>query len=160
MFFKTFLNLCRLRLLMIRCEKCDAVISPLNDDDLCEKCREEQNIKRKKDIEKVRRWKQSNHSFSIRERFLKYQKHDLQKGRLFELSFEQAKGLMESDCIYCGRYDNPNGIDRLDSSVGHTKENCVPCCRRCNQMKWDMSLDEFKEHISLIYFNLIEKDDA
>lgn len=28
-----------------------------------------------------------------------------------------------------------NGVDRLDSSMGYTPDNCVPCCWECNNMK-------------------------
>ena len=28
-----------------------------------------------------------------------------------------------------------NGIDRLDSNVCYTVENCRPCCKDCNYMK-------------------------
>jgi hypothetical protein len=29
-------------------------------------------------------------------------------------------------------------LDRLDSDFGHTKNNVVPCCSRCNYLKRDM----------------------
>jgi hypothetical protein len=145
---------------MLRCDFCGNVIQPTDEDNLCEECRRKQKNKKELARERMEKWKQRNHTWKIKARFFKYQKNDIQKGRFFELSFEQSKDIMESNCLYCGRYDNPNGIDRLDSSIGHTLENCVPCCKRCNQMKWDMSIDEFKEHITLIYFHLIEEDDV
>ena len=40
-----------------------------------------------------------------------------------------------------------NGIDRIDSNEGYEKENCVPCCTRCNYMKNDMSISSFTDHI-------------
>lgn len=40
-----------------------------------------------------------------------------------------------------------NGIDRIDSSHGYTKDNIVTCCKICNKMKMDMSLDNFIEQI-------------
>lgn len=39
--------------------------------------------------------------------------------------------------IICG------GIDRINSSLGYTKSNSVPCCKVCNRSKSDMSQDEF-----------------
>jgi hypothetical protein len=43
-----------------------------------------------------------------------------------------------------------NGIDRLDSSLGYTIENCVPCCFPCNQRKMDTPPEEFLEHMRKI----------
>lgn len=39
-----------------------------------------------------------------------------------------------------------NGIDRVDSSKGYTKENCIPCCRPCNVAKLDRTQEEFINH--------------
>lgn len=36
-------------------------------------------------------------------------------------------------CIYCGESDwRKLGVDRLDNTKGHTPDNCVPCCGKCN----------------------------
>lgn len=43
-----------------------------------------------------------------------------------------------------------NGLDRIDSSKGHTISNVVPCCWTCNRMKGDMGYEEFKTHIKKI----------
>lgn len=44
-----------------------------------------------------------------------------------------------------------NGIDRIDSEVGYTKENTVPCCKYCNTAKNTMSYNEFIEWIKRVY---------
>jgi hypothetical protein len=47
-------------------------------------------------------------------------------------------------CHYCKidlSLTAPN-IDRLDSSKGYSKQNCVPCCLRCNTVKRDLLLPE------------------
>ena len=44
-----------------------------------------------------------------------------------------------------------NGIDRIDSNIGYTVNNCVPCCTICNHMKNDLTTDEFYNHIKLLY---------
>ena len=53
-----------------------------------------------------------------------------------------------------------NGLDRIDSNLPHTKENCVPCCKHCNYAKRDRTLEEFKSWIINIYnyFILGEKE--
>jgi len=43
-----------------------------------------------------------------------------------------------------------NGIDRIDSSVGYTIENCVPCCSMCNLMKLDYSPEQFLNQVKKI----------
>lgn len=44
-----------------------------------------------------------------------------------------------------------NGIDRIDSSKGYNKENCVPCCFLCNKMKSNLYYKDFLHHIGKIY---------
>lgn len=47
------------------------------------------------------------------------------------------------------RIDDPSltirysGLDRIDSSLGYTYGNVVPCCGECNGMKSNHSLDQF-----------------
>jgi hypothetical protein len=55
-------------------------------------------------------------------------------------------------CFYCD--SEAKGLDRVDSSSGYLKFNIVPCCWRCNAAKNNMSLEEFKEHITKIYTRL------
>jgi 5-methylcytosine-specific restriction endonuclease McrA len=40
---------------------------------------------------------------------------------------------MLQKCFYCG--DIPTGIDRIDSKLTHTPDNCVACCVGCNKSK-------------------------
>ena len=47
-----------------------------------------------------------------------------------------------------------NGIDRINSGIGYTKENCVACCKNCNYAKNSMSEQEFIEWIKRVYKNL------
>lgn len=85
----------------------------------------------------------------------------------FSLSDEEAISIFESNCYYCGKAPycimerkNTNGpyiftgIDRLDSSLGYTKENTVPCCSKCNYIKSDMSYKEFIEWIENVHTNI------
>ena len=56
----------------------------------------------------------------------------------WRLTDEEAKVMLTSPCVYCNHIDlevRVNGIDRLDSSVCYTTENCRPCCKNCNYMK-------------------------
>ena len=44
-----------------------------------------------------------------------------------------------------------NGLDRKDSSLGHTMANVVPCCWPCNRAKGSMGYREFLDHIDRMY---------
>lgn len=86
------------------------------------------------------------------------------RGIEFKLLRDDFDELIKKNCFYCGGeppLKQPhrgnktyvgvptlyNGIDRIDSSIGYEKENCVPCCTRCNYMKSDMDISSFTEHI-------------
>jgi hypothetical protein len=56
----------------------------------------------------------------------------------WRLTDDEAKAMLTSPCVYCKHIDldvRVNGIDRLDSNVCYTVENCRPCCKDCNYMK-------------------------
>jgi hypothetical protein len=55
----------------------------------------------------------------------------------------------EGDFIY-------NGLDRVDSTRGHTVDNVVPCCWTCNLMKRTLTLEVFINQIERIYHNTRE----
>ena len=88
----------------------------------------------------------------------------------FEITFEQFLELSGKKCNYCGqppetkfaytrkRYSQNrdvelklNGLDRVDSNQGYFLQNVVPCCRLCNTMKLDQTLEEFYERVGRIY---------
>lgn len=81
------------------------------------------------------------------------------------LSFDEFYQLTQQNCHYCNCEPSNsriakfrlqekdkvefkyNGIDRVDSSIKHTKENCVPCCIICNRSKSNMSTNDFRSYI-------------
>lgn len=48
------------------------------------------------------------------------------------------------------------GIDRIDSYIGYTINNIVPCCFQCNGAKNFYSISEFKNWITRVYSFYIE----
>jgi hypothetical protein len=85
--------------------------------------------------------------------------------------------LSQKDCYYCSRspyrifnaYSSKkseyqkengsftyNGLDRLNSDLGHTPNNIVPCCTECNKAKLDMSEEHFLKLIEMIYRNRLQ----
>lgn len=89
------------------------------------------------------------------------------------LDFETFYTLSKSNCKYCGlEYSKEiedrlnesknkkrlsdevlriNGIDRVDSNIGYTKDNSVPCCKYCNFAKHTMSEEDFYVWIKRVY---------
>jgi hypothetical protein len=95
--------------------------------------------------------------------FNQYQNNARNKGRSFDLSKDEFKKLVNSDCAYCGSKPSlfykktgangpalVNGIDRVDNTKGYTVENSIPCCHSCNMMKRDKTTNDFLEHIARI----------
>lgn len=93
-----------------------------------------------------------------------------------DISFDEFMIISQMECFYCGaapsnrsttygknngitqtRLDNSyfiyNGLDRVDSSIGHYKNNVVPCCANCNYAKLDRSQLEFFLWIEKVYLN-------
>ncbi len=52
------------------------------------------------------------------------------------------------------RFINYNGIDRKNSTLGYTMDNCVTCCGSCNIMKNKFTEEEFISKVISIYTNL------
>lgn len=85
------------------------------------------------------------------------------------LSFDDFYSLSQMNCIYCNtdpfrsvhaRNNKAfiyNGLDRVDSSIGHHLDNVVPCCYDCNKMKNDRTLLEFNNWLNNIKLNWISK---
>lgn len=84
-----------------------------------------------------------------------------------DLSFEDFYFISQLNCVYCGVEPRQiitaknnkqfiyNGLDRINSSIGHFKNNVVPCCYDCNKMKNDRSLYEFDQWLTNINNNWI-----
>jgi hypothetical protein len=90
------------------------------------------------------------------------------RGLQWALSDEQAQAIMQQSCSYCGssptersrnRQDkdrsmvtvSAGSIDRVDSDLGYSEGNCVPCCDRCNQMKSDLATNDFMDWSQRVY---------
>ncbi len=85
-----------------------------------------------------------------------YRRQARNRVRDFELSLDEFRVLVTSNCHYCGQHPilrktknvvgipiPINGIDRVDSSIGYLISNVVPCCEVCNKMKLNYDSNEF-----------------
>lgn len=89
-----------------------------------------------------------------------------------EMSFDDFYVVSQQHCYYCGTSPSNaqniadkrssqkmrdegiftyNGLDRLDSSKPHSRENCVACCKYCNYAKRERTVEEFKEWLTKTY---------
>lgn len=91
----------------------------------------------------------------------------------FSLTREQVSDLTTKPCVYCGKEPYLemqaerrklaiqkflyNTIDRIDSRKGYVVDNCVSCCRFCNQAKMAMTVEEFLMWVESVYNHSIYK---
>lgn len=99
--------------------------------------------------------------------------------RYREMSFEDFLTLSQMNCDYCTTLPSNNqntadhrssedarkngnfiynGLDRVDNTLPHSKENCVPCCKSCNYAKRDRTYAEFKAWIVRVYENIKDRN--
>jgi len=98
--------------------------------------------------------------FNVFKHGAKKREHD------FSLSKEEFRKLTSQSCIYCGKLPEQcfkchegelngvykyNGLDRVNSDLGYTIKNSVPCCGICNRAKNTLTVNEFLSHIKRIY---------
>jgi hypothetical protein len=82
-------------------------------------------------------------------RYTVYQRNAKHKDRNFDLSEADFIAITQQPCVYCGEYSDTyndelfNGIDRIDSDLGYSINNCVPCCATCNRMKMDLDVNDW-----------------
>ena len=102
-----------------------------------------------------------------------YKANAKRRGHIFDLNDDEFYTLVQGNCHYCGIPPNTeqkiykskidkiyesyiyNGIDRINSELGYTMDNCQTCCVHCNRAKQDMTNDEFLKLIKKIYDNHI-----
>lgn len=104
-----------------------------------------------------------------------YKSHDRRMNRENNIPICHFYELTQLNCFYCNgapqnktSVSNPNcsdirrnssifiynGIDRIDSSKGHTLDNSVTSCFTCNRMKSNYEISGFIDWVTKIYTNL------
>lgn len=80
-----------------------------------------------------------------------YKQKDKKNGFSEVIDFDKqwiVDNIFTSKCKYCGETDwRKLGCDRKDNTKGHTKDNVVPCCQRCNSKKGKMTYDEYIKRV-------------
>jgi len=117
----------------------------------------------KKNAEKSKRWRVMNpdkmaamieeKTKSIDAQYKVYQTSSKPRQLEFSITSHEFTTMVKLPCYYCGIVQEKgfNGIDRLDSTEGYIKDNCVSCCHMCNMMKGTLGPNVFvhqAEHIA------------
>jgi len=113
-----------------------------------------------------------NNAGVINQIILGYRRHAKRRGLRWALSVSAVRRIIALSCHYCNSPPSNvkitknhrqgftySGIDRVDSSVGYTEKNCVPCCKRCNKAKNDTPLEQFLIWVAAVYTHMAKKGD-
>lgn len=63
---------------------------------------------------------------------------DQKKGFENDLTREFVDCAIRQGCSYCGELSIRMTLDRIDNQRGHTRDNVVPACYRCNMIRGNM----------------------
>ncbi len=77
---------------------------------------------------------------SFEQRYQVLKKSARNSGTELKITFNQYKQIVASNlCSYCGGLlgHTGHGLDRMNSNLGYSKKNVVPCCGQCNSLKSD-----------------------
>lgn len=141
---------------------------------VCSICREMKPISKFRRTLKYKVWecldcspyaeKKTREQVELHERYAFYRdrakkkKKNLNENFEFELTEKEFDEITKQKCFYCGGYSlstryhgNYCGIDRVDNHKGYTKENIVPCCNICNQMKMQRNPYEWLQQMKKIW---------
>ncbi len=102
-----------------------------------------QKVKNSKELNDKHLKSLHKHQQSIKGKLTSYKSGAKQRGLEFSLTKEQFESYWKKPCFYCGDKIETIGLDRIDNSKGYTLDNIVPCCKTCNNMKKDLSQEEF-----------------
>ncbi len=138
------------------CKKCASLTAKAryqaNSEAIKEKVRLWTRLHKEENSTRAKKWRRSNpdrHGYNI------LRKADKKAGREY-LSLEAYLRIRQDRyCYYCGKEVFiegfiGSGIDRIDSTQGHTVGNVRVCCSMCNRMKSNYSEHDFYSQIQLI----------
>lgn len=92
---------------------------------------------------------------TLRGRFVKMRSRARLRKIAMCMTFEEYCKIIESEtCTYCGEKlpEVGHGLDRKNSTLGYSAENCVPSCARCNHVRGEdeISYEEMFEVVKLL----------
>lgn len=141
------------------CTMCGVTLEKLTKgikDNLVQKCDACYSTMRKVEDNRVR---ERNYGFEKKLNplihFREYADGAAKKNVEFNITLEEFTEVVTKPCYYCKKYNETEvlGIDRIDSFKGYVKGNILPACEICNNMKKQLTMKEFANHIALLYKN-------
>ena len=104
---------------------------------VCNACRKRKDYAshRVERQQRNRGWRRENPVSAI---YADSRKSDRRIGRVNDLTREFIQERLQKGCSYCGTSDLRMTLDRIDNTKGHTQDNVVPACIRCNYTRKDM----------------------
>jgi hypothetical protein len=122
----------------------------------CDICKTEKWVKRQSGLRRKcsgcggKIWKHESKEDKVANKsFTNYRHRANKRGHDFTLTRVEFLNIISQRCHWCA-FDGLVGVDRLDNNHGYTTENSVPCCKKCNYAKNDMSLEEWSEWIDRV----------
>ena len=82
------------------------------------------------------------------ERYTSMRARAHRRGIPFELTQAEFEDIVAAPCFYAIQWEEGinSGVDRKDSRLGYTKDNCVPCCAKHNLFKsYILTTDQTKD---------------
>lgn len=113
-----------------------------------DRIRESSKRTRERNPEKWRMYARDYYAqnLSLKVQFQRLNATAKERGYGVAMTLEDFSNIVASPCAYCGEKALRRGIDRIDNSIGYTKENAASCCKICNYMKKTLSVQEFLDH--------------
>jgi hypothetical protein len=115
------------------------------------------NVSRKdnpKEYDRLYRRRYNSMTGNVKRKLADYRYLDKKRNHtMCDYTYDELLLLLSTNkCTYCNSIDKL-GLDRIDNTKGHTKDNTVVCCSACNTLKGDRYA---KENMPIIS-NLIQK---
>ena len=92
--------------------------------------------------------------------YKQYKKSAIDRKKEWSIDEKTYNRIKSQNCYLCGNENttkNYNGIDRINNELGYIPGNIIGCCKTCNIMKKDYSINEFLDKCHQIYkYNKIE----
>lgn len=95
--------------------------------------------------------KEKEYRQTIGGKYVAYKRNAKRRKLSFDLTIEEFYTFWQNDCDYCGDAIITIGLDRIDSSLGYSINNCAPCCTVCNVMKSNLTLESFRKYIEKLH---------
>ena len=101
----------------------------------------------------------SKYNKTLKGRYLAYRHGAKQRNIKWNLSLEEFQIFWKKPCYYCNASITTIGLDRINSNkkIGYIINNVVPCCETCNDMKCQLSIEDFTAHCNKVVKNMKQK---